>query len=732
MKKSVKYISLLLVFSLMSGMCACSKSTEETTSSKKKKKKATTTTTVEETTIDPIEEELETAVPAESFEDINLETDLKVTVDIDGSLGIEPGTELTVTQMEEEVIEEMGAHCTAYDITLGDYHELDGFVDVRIPYDPANIPEGQDPAKCVGAMYLNEETSEWEPVLFEVDAEKQELVIYTDHFSTYGCFEFKNEGMRNCYVSAINDYMVDKETDVKEYLEAVKEIVDNEGIPGQKCKELMRPYLEQTFNSFAEMNLQTGSTTTYITNLTTLFITGSGLDTKIANNELTNGMNTALGKAGMAVSILSLATMALKENKTDNEILSMYKDAVYLLASLTGEATLGTIAASVWCIDYTITEMGNYVYNKVKENLTRAYRYYMTTNNNWHGKPRTLKDWRKILKQVAKDATLNRDSAEEAIMDEIDRYCNEFWTIPDDQLAEIYDQVDSGGYGIPDAATKKAITDEFKGELLDSLQAVFGAVQRDLEFELWEEQQKRIENIRKILNTRITVDINEVRPNDRPSHYAGYTAVFSKLNEAAVTDDWKIVLDSNGGAQFPVIFIAYLLVGAPEEIWVYSPGQKIGEEEPELKVELNLIAPKTNVPLELVVKEVCETGIVAAHMDDGASIWWYSKGARVYDQNSQAQSDSYKYYMTLKGEILVGVPLTLLCSGDPGTIYIDGYSADANGTQTPFSYSADGNINQEIIFPSGAKTAVVNVHCHTACITLTLDIVGKYSTTGSV
>ena len=84
MKKSVKYISLLLVFSLMSGMCACSKSTEETSSSKKKKKKATTTTTVEETTIDPIEEELETAVPAESFEDINLETDLNVTVNIDG------------------------------------------------------------------------------------------------------------------------------------------------------------------------------------------------------------------------------------------------------------------------------------------------------------------------------------------------------------------------------------------------------------------------------------------------------------------------------------------------------------------------------------------------------------------------------------------------------------------------------------------------------------------------
>ena len=732
MKKYTRCLALILIAAIASGMCACGKSTDETSSKKKKKKKATSTTTVEETTVDPIDEQLETAVPVESQEDIKLETDLKVTVDIDGSLGIEPGTELTVTQMESEFIDEMGATCTAYDINLGDYHELDGFVDIRIPYNPANIPSGKDPAKCVGAMYFNEETNEWEPVLFEVDTGKQELVIYTDHFSTYGCFEFQNEGMRNCYVSAINDYMVDNTTDVNEYLAALKEVIDNEGKPGEKCKELMRPYLEQSFNSFAEINSQTGTLTTYITNLTTLFITGTGLDKKIANSELANGMNTALGYAGISVSILSLATMYLKENKTDQEIISMYKDAVYLLVSLTGEATLGTIGASVWCIDYAITEMGNYSYNKVKETLTRAYRYYMTTTNNWHGKPRTLKDWRKVLKLVAKDAALNRDSADEAIMDEIDRYCNEFWNLPDDKLAEIYDEVDSGGHGLPDAATKQAITDEFKGELLDSLQAVFGAVQRDLEFELWEEQQKRIEKIRKIFNTRITVDINEVRPNDRPSHYAGYTAVFNELNEVAVKEDWQIVLDSNGGAQFPVIYIAYLLVGAPEEIWLYAPGQKIGEEDPELKVELNLIAPKTNVPLELVVDEVCETGIVAAHMDDGASIWWYSKGARVYDQNSQAQSDSYKYYMTLKGEILVGVPLTLLCSGDPGTIYIDGYSADANGTQTPFSYSADGNINQEIIFPSGAKTAVVNVHCHTACITLTLDIVGKYSTTGSV
>ena len=74
--------------------------------------------------------------------------------------------------------------------------------------------------------------------------------------------------------------------------------------------------------------------------------------------------------------------------------------------------------------------------------------------------------------------------------------------------------------------------------------------------------------------------------------------------------------------------------------------------------------------------------------------------------------------------------MEMACSGGPGTVCIDGYTTDESGVQTPFSYSADTSIKQEIIFPAGAKSAVVNLHCHTACITLTLDIVSNYTIGG--
>ena len=731
MKKSVKYIALLLVFALMSGMCSCSKGDTAETSKKKKKKSTTKIETTEtEETVNEIEEMLETAVPVEPIEDVKFETDLGVTADIDGSIDIPDGAELTVTKSGDTSDDAIGAHYTTYDIELGDVHELDGFVKLTIPYDPSQIPSGQDPAKCVAAMYLNETTNEWEPVIYEVDTANSNVLIFTDHFSTYGCFEFKSEGKRRAVVSDIHDYLVHDDTSMDKYLDAVKEACDNSGVPGQKCKELMRPYLEQTFNSLSEMVAQTGNTATYFTNMASAFITLTpGVESAIANNEIANGINTALGKAGLAISFLSIANTYLKEDKTDHEIITMYKDTASFMMGLSGSATLGTVCLALWFVDSAIQDMGNYAYSKVKEDLTVAYRYYMTTNNKYHGKPRTLRDWRRIIKQTAKDAALNHDNPEEAIMEEIDRYCGEFWTLSDVTLAEVYDDVGQQGRGLPDSATKQSITDEFKGELMDSLQAVFLAVQSDLEYEMWKEQQKTLEELRKILNTKITVEVKETRPADRAAHYAGYTAVFSQLNEVAIPEDWQFVLDINGSATTSVTYIGYLLVGQPRELWVYAPGQKIGVDEPEKKVEFNLIAPKTTIELELVVDEKYETGIIAGAMPDGSSMMWLSNGARITYQGELSSTDGFPYYMELRGEILTGVPFQIVASGD-ATVYIEGYWEDANGVQTPFSYSGELAVNQEIVIPSNAKKFVLHTHSVTCKISAFIDVVSKYSTTG--
>ena len=538
-----------------------------------------------------------------------------VKVDFSDSLDTGENPVLKISETAEVTDEEYGAAYKAYDITLGDIHELDGYIEIRIPYDESDIEAGQDPAGCVAGMYLNRETGQWEPALYEVDTQTQELIIHTNHLSEYGYFKFVNEGKRTARITSIYDTFMSAEPEL--YTAALKEVMENSGVPGTACKEVMRPHLEKFLTQYFEQSVtNTADIATKVGNVTGMLITVTpGAESFLNKNPLAYGLNEALGKAGLAISVVSLATQMFKEDKTDNEILSMYKDAMYLLASIGGtqEAILGTIGASVWVIDYAITDMGNYAYNKVKEDLSKAYRFYMTTDNKWHGKPRTEKDWRRILKKTAKNAIKDGEDAQHAIMEEIDDYCGAFWNMRDDDLAEVYDEVGLKGRGLPDAATKDAITDEFRGELMDSLQSVLMSVKNDLEWELMDEQEKRLEEVRRILNYVITFEVKENIPENKnddeydfyddedgeevKAKYAGYTAVFAPLDDTAEADDWRFKLDEDGCGTTRVTFIGWLLAGQPAQMEFYSPQLKPGEDKAELSVKYELTVPKTLITI---------------------------------------------------------------------------------------------------------------------------------------
>lgn len=128
-----------------------------------------------------------------SPENTAVTTDDGITVDV-GDFILDGEAELSVTKQPVEEHKEEGYQIESYDISLGDMHELDDFITIRIPYSTDFCEEGQDPDRCVGAKYKNEATGEWEDVLFEVDADANELVIYTDHLSIYGVFYVENEG----------------------------------------------------------------------------------------------------------------------------------------------------------------------------------------------------------------------------------------------------------------------------------------------------------------------------------------------------------------------------------------------------------------------------------------------------------------------------------------------------------------------------------------------------------
>ena len=76
-------------------------------------------------------------------------------------------------------------YMTTYDFDLEGVHDLKGVVEIRIPV-----------AKKCYAAYLNEETKEWEPVLSYYDDQTHEMVIISDHLSTYSVFDVTDEHTR--------------------------------------------------------------------------------------------------------------------------------------------------------------------------------------------------------------------------------------------------------------------------------------------------------------------------------------------------------------------------------------------------------------------------------------------------------------------------------------------------------------------------------------------------------
>ena len=175
-----------------------------------------------------------------------------VKVDV-GEFVLDDEAELVVKAMPDEEDENGEYKIKSFDISVGDLHELDDFITIRIPYDDSSCDEGEDPAKCVGAKYKNEETGEWEDVLFEVDAAAKELVIYTDHLSQYGAFYVKNAGRRDAYITGMIEgwnYITEEDA-----VAALKEMSENGGEAGQNIKSAGAKALQQAFGDTAEYEI---------------------------------------------------------------------------------------------------------------------------------------------------------------------------------------------------------------------------------------------------------------------------------------------------------------------------------------------------------------------------------------------------------------------------------------------------------------------------------------------
>lgn len=107
-----------------------------------------------------------------------------------GPSAVEDQKTLTVSRIDNpptpEGLEGSVNYMEAYDFDMEGVHDLNGVVEIRIPV-----------TRDCFAAYLNEETGEWEPVFSYFDKETNEMVIISDHLSSYAVFDVTNEQTRN-------------------------------------------------------------------------------------------------------------------------------------------------------------------------------------------------------------------------------------------------------------------------------------------------------------------------------------------------------------------------------------------------------------------------------------------------------------------------------------------------------------------------------------------------------
>ena len=122
---------------------------------------------------------------------------------IDFGFLLEAGDELTIQKVSPASIDS-DVEIYAYDFKLSS-GQPEGTVELTIPYDDAGLGADEELLSVCG-KYLNEQSGQWEDVLYTVDAEDNKVHILTDHLSTYSVFKVTNAGKRSEYISDVNVY----------------------------------------------------------------------------------------------------------------------------------------------------------------------------------------------------------------------------------------------------------------------------------------------------------------------------------------------------------------------------------------------------------------------------------------------------------------------------------------------------------------------------------------------
>ncbi|WMJ76992.1 MULTISPECIES: hypothetical protein [unclassified Sedimentibacter] len=499
---------------------------------------------------------------------------------IDFGCLLEAGEELTIQKVSPASIDS-DVEIYAYDFKLSS-GQPEGTVELTIPYDDAGLGADEELLSVCG-KYLNEQSGQWEDVLYTVDAEANKVHILTDHLSTYSVFKVTNAGKRSEYISDVNVYAAYMTTKQAELL--LKTYAE-QGVSWQ----------EDVISAF--LNANSSLPMFDETNIPTLVSLGGAYDDMI-----TEQFGNALTVLGIATSCTQFAYDAYSNGLTSKETsISGMKTVLNLGLNLASSQkylldSFQVAYVGVGVIDIALTDVMNFAIDTKYESTKNMYDAYYARPEN----KRRVKDWYDLFKKIYEENKSAPQTALDKMQSEIDNYVNKYWEVAASDWDSWIDAYEKNGklskYPWPSESDRKKISSNYKAEIYDYLQVMFQSLSRDMYFDALTQREKEYKELAALLNRVYTLNFREDYDTEKAKWANAYVKL-APLSDKTTAKEWTIRLDDEANGQMKFTLGAHETARFPMKVEFYKTEKDLEEGKVALSAKLK---PFVKTEMEVIL-----------------------------------------------------------------------------------------------------------------------------------
>ena len=433
------------------------------------------------------------------------------------------------------------------DLSLSDgVHELSGTAQIRIPF---TLNDGEK----IHAAYFNEETGEWEPVLFTYDEDEEVAIITTDHLSYYSIFATSGKDEARKFLQIEYD-----ETpgafNLTEMMEQLYRIVKNEN-PEEGAVQEFRDNLA----FWQSIGLDGGHN----------ILSGLGLST-----EGIGQLTTVVGYVGTYATILDAINCAVQGDDIGtlaNSLKAVMSITMERLGSFVGTSVMSVSMGLVAFIGVALDRLGTKVQASIKDHLREAYLLYYSEEGRslvqgmGTSAYRNKQEWFDYFYRAFTKPNMTEDRLMAYIEQSVRRYTEAYWEAGTDVFTACMAETDSHtmtSYQMPYEYIQKQISEEYYVELLNNeLPEVFAAIKAKLATKAEKEYASKVKDYMDVVNSYVGFRISDSSCEEgETSKYAGWSIRYGEPSET-INDpmNWQRTI-GKGGKQNLGFFTLYSII----------------------------------------------------------------------------------------------------------------------------------------------------------------------------